>query len=70
MGVKEKVEACGRCAMTAVTDATGADFDPYDGDRIEVDEDQLRAVSGHVRALGAVKDRLNDWAARVTYSQR
>lgn len=70
MGVKERAEACGRCAMSTASDIAGGDYDPFDGDRIEVDEDEMRTVSKHVVALGTVKDRLNEWATRVTYSQR
>ncbi|QDX40305.1 hypothetical protein [Salarchaeum sp. JOR-1] len=70
MGGNDDVEACGRCAITTVTDAADADSDPYEGERIEVDEDDLRSVSGHVRTLAAVKERLNEWATRVTYSHR
>jgi hypothetical protein len=33
---------------------------PFDGDRIEIPEKQLRAVSRHVVVLGAIKQRLNN----------
>lgn len=40
---------------------------PFDGDRIELDDDELRSVSPHVVALGRLKDRLDRWATAVTY---
>lgn len=76
MGVKGEVEACGRCAMTSVVDAIGDDdsddgsgSNPFDGNCIEVSEDQLRAVSRHVIVLGTVKERLNEWATDLTYDR-
>lgn len=76
MGVKGKVEACGRCAMTSVVDAVdddegddGGGRNPFDGESIEVSEDQLRAVSRHVLVLGTVKERLNKWATGLTYDR-
>lgn len=70
MGVKDRVEACGRCAMTAAMDITdGEATNPFDGDRIELSEKELRAVSQHVVALGRVKDRLNRWATELTYGR-
>ncbi|AHG00066.1 hypothetical protein HALLA_15920 [Halostagnicola larsenii XH-48] len=46
-------EACGRCSMTTAVDVANANRDgnersardPYDGDRIEIDEGILRRVS-------------------------
>jgi hypothetical protein len=75
MGGKE-TEACGRCAMSSVVGVTASDDDegrraerdPYAGDRIEVDENQLRAVSP-AAWLGRVKRRLDDYATRLTYGR-
>ena len=69
MGIKDKAEACGRCTMTTVVDLTGGGRDPFDGDRIEVADSELRAVSKHVVALGRLKDRLNRWATDITYGR-
>lgn len=70
MGTNTDAEACGRCAMsTAVDVSSGTGTNPWDGDRIEVDERELRAVSGHVVALGKVKRRLDEWATRLTYGR-
>lgn len=75
MGVKGEVEACGRCAMTSVVDVVNDDEgdsggkNPFDGDRIEIPENQLRAVSRHVVILGAIKERLNNWAVSLMYDR-
>jgi len=72
MGVKEKAEACGRCAMTSVVDVASRErtpSNPFDGDHIEIPEDKMAAVSKHVVALGAVKTRLNEWATAITYGR-
>ncbi|WP_264782369.1 hypothetical protein [Haladaptatus sp. T7] len=68
MGGK-RTEACGRCGLSTVVDATsdGETRDIYGDDRIEVSEDEMRSVSGHVELLGRAKDRLNAFAKRVTY---
>lgn len=74
MGLKDTAEACGRCAMTSVTGATRDDGEssaesPWDGDRIEVDEDELRTALPHVIALGKVKRRLDELATKLTYGR-
>lgn len=72
MGVKDTVEACGRCAMSSVVSVASEDGEvrnPFDGDRIEIPEDELRAVSRHVVVLGRVKDRLDRWATDLTYGR-
>lgn len=72
MGVKDKVEACGRCAMSSVVSVASEDGtarNPFDGDRIEVPEDELRAISKHVVVLGEMKDRINRWATDITYGR-
>ena len=77
MGGKE-TEACGRCAMSSVVDVSrsGDDDesrirsrDPFGEARIEVDERQLRAVSPGAW-LGGVKNRLDEFATRITYGRR
>jgi len=74
MGGKE-TETCGRCAMSSVVgvtaeseDGDGRERDPFAGDRIEVDERQLKAVSPSVW-LGRVKRRLDEYATRLTYGR-
>ncbi|MEF8773576.1 MAG: hypothetical protein V5A23_04790 [Halobacteriales archaeon] len=66
-------EACGRCGMSSVVDAVddGEDegYDPFDGDRIEVQEAEIRtAVTFQVWA-GRVKQRLDEFATRITYGR-
>ncbi|WP_435334219.1 hypothetical protein [Haloarchaeobius sp. TZWWS8] len=71
MGTNDDVEQCGRCTMSSVVETTGGEHgkNPFDGDRIELDDDELRSVNGHVVALGRLKNRLNDWARRLTYGR-
>jgi hypothetical protein len=69
MGTNDEVEACGRCAMSsamgAATEGTGTN--PFDGDRIELDEREVAAVSKHAVYASRLKQRLNDWAKSITY---
>ncbi|NHN46347.1 hypothetical protein G9464_01865 [Halostella sp. JP-L12] len=67
----DKSEACGRCSMTTVVDATDGEggSDPFDGERIEVDPDEMRAVAKPAILLGRVKDRLDAVATRLTYGR-
>lgn len=71
MGIKDKAEACGRCAMTTVIDVSDGDgdTDPFGSDRIEVPEEKLRAISKHVVFFGELKTRLNQWATKLTYGR-
>lgn len=77
MGGKD-VEACGRCSVTTAVDAAasggddeGSDgaggVDPFDGERIEVEDDRLRSVVRHEVLSRRVKDRLDDLAMRLIY---
>lgn len=66
-------EACGRCSMTTVVDAVNADSedgprDPFDDDRIEVAESQVRRVSP-VAWMGDVTSRLNAAVRKFTYGR-
>lgn len=68
-------ERCGRCAMSTVVDATAgeddeerASRDPYGDQRIEVDEDELRAVSPAAWFEGVV-GKLDDLATRLAYGK-
>jgi hypothetical protein len=73
MGTDGKTEACGRCSMTSVMGLTEGEDDasrnPFEGDRIELSDDQLRTVSPHVVALGRLKNRLDEWATAFTYGR-
>lgn len=68
MGGK-RTEACGRCGLSTVVDAAEGDEarDIYGDERIEVTEEEIKAVSGHVELLGRAKSRLNAFAERITY---
>ena len=67
----DKSEACGRCSMTTVVDASDGEGgrDPFDGERIEVDADEMRTVAKPAIVLGRLKDRLDEFATRVTYGR-
>ena len=77
MGGK-KTEACGRCSVTTVMDAVESVDDgsegtesrgrnPFDGDRIELDEDEITAVVRHEVLAARVKDRLDRIATKLIY---
>jgi hypothetical protein len=44
------------------------DHDPFEGDRIEVDESEVRKVSPSV-VLGRVKRRIDRLATKITYGR-
>lgn len=77
MGGKNK-ESCGRCSVTTVLDATeesdeGGDSggkNPFDGERIEVDESTLKSTAPHEFAVRGVKDRLDGIVSRLTWGIR
>ncbi|MGM0397480.1 MAG: hypothetical protein ACQEQY_00670 [Halobacteriota archaeon] len=54
---------------TAVDVSSGRGTNPWDGDRIEIDEREMKAVSHHVVALGKIKSRLDEWATALTYGR-
>ncbi|POG57042.1 hypothetical protein C5B90_08025 [Haloferax sp. Atlit-12N] len=65
-----KREACGRCSMTTVVDATASgDRDPLGGDRIELDESALRLASPTAWFAG-LSSRLDAAAQRFVYGDR
>ncbi len=66
----DETEACGRCSMTTVVDATveEGDHDPFGEERIEVDESEFRRVSPAVW-LSGVGRRLNNAVRRLTYGR-
>jgi len=65
---EDDTETCGRCAMSSVAGTMDGDRDPFEGDRIEVEERDLRLVSPGVW-LGGVKRRLDDWVAGIVYGR-
>lgn len=76
---EKRTEACGRCSVSTVVDAAGSGSggesddlatgggDPFDGERIEVQEDELRSVVRHEVLAGRLKDRLDALATRLIY---
>ena len=70
MGNK-KTEACGRCSLTTVIDATEGEEqrDILGEHRIELPEDTVRRVVPHHVALSGVKARLTDAAMRLTFGR-
>jgi len=65
----KETEACGRCGMSSVVDAAGdSNSDAFGEDRIEVADNEARAVSP-AAWLGGVKDRIDDIATRLTYGR-
>jgi len=70
MRTNDSAESCGRCSMSTVVDATDSDRDgPFDGDRIEVDDDALRRVSPGAW-LGSLVRRLDEAATRFVHGER
>jgi len=67
MGGKE-AESCGRCAMSSTTELMEDTADPFEGERIEVDERDARVVSP-AAWLEGVKERVDAWATKVTYGR-
>lgn len=54
--------------MSATTGLFDDPADPYEGDRIEVAEDEARTVSP-AAWLSGVKSRLDAWATKVAYGR-
>lgn len=76
MGGK-RTETCGRCSMSTVVDVASDDGDgdedtssrdPFAGERIEVDESEMRAVSPSAW-LGGMKRRVDEVATKLTYGK-
>lgn len=65
---EDSAEACGRCAMSSVTGAMDEGPDPYDGERIELADAELRRLSPSVWLAG-VRRRLDALVTRVTYGK-
>ncbi|MEF8779768.1 MAG: hypothetical protein V5A46_03715 [Haloferacaceae archaeon] len=74
MGGK-RTEACGRCSVSTVVEAAGDEegagsgANPFDGERIEVEESTLRSVVRHEVAVAGLRRRLDEWATRFTFGR-
>jgi len=62
--------------MTTVIDAVSGDDeeprsrrDPFNGDRIEVDEDQIRRISP-AAWIGGITERIDDAATNLVYGNK
>lgn len=62
-------ERCGRCSMTAAVEATDPADDPFDGERIEVTESNVRAVARPAVWLGQARRWLDEMATRLIYGR-
>lgn len=71
----DEAEACGRCAMSSVVDVADSaeegegPRDPFEGERIEVEEREMRKAAAPVVVAGRVKRKLNEVATRLTYGR-
>lgn len=64
----EDKELCGRCAMSSVSGVMEEEHDPFDGERIEVEENEIRKVSPSV-LLGRMRQRIDSFVTRLTYGR-
>ena len=69
----KRTEACGRCSVTTVVDAVedgeGGGKNPFDGERIELEDAELRRVAFVGVWLGRLKRRLDETAFSVVYGR-
>lgn len=77
MGGK-KTESCGRCSVTTVIDATEREEgdetsggkNPFDGERIEIEESTMRSAVPHEVAVRRVKNRLDGFVSNLTWGSK
>lgn len=65
----KNTEACGRCSITTVVDASESDRDVLGEDRIEIDESEMRRMSVHHVAASRLKDRFDSLGKRLVYGR-
>lgn len=69
----KRTEACGRCSVSTVVETVEGDGDggrnPFDGDRIELPEDDVRRTAFVTVWLGRLKRRLDETAFSLTYDR-
>ncbi|MFB6152056.1 MAG: hypothetical protein ABEJ40_09655 [Haloarculaceae archaeon] len=51
------------------SDEGSADRDPFEGERIEVPEDEMRKAAAPLVVAGRVKRKLDEFATRVAYGR-
>ncbi|MDL5362988.1 hypothetical protein [Halalkalicoccus sp. NIPERK01] len=66
---EKKTEACGRCSITTVVDATGSDRDVLGEERIEVEEGEMRRASAHHVAASRAKGWFDSLGERLIYGR-
>ena len=66
---EKKTEACGRCSITTVVDATDGERDVLGEERIEVDEREMRRMSAHHVAASRAKEWFDSLGKRLTYGR-
>jgi hypothetical protein len=64
----ENKELCGRCAMSSVSGVMEEEHDPFEDERIEVEENEIRKVSPGV-LLGRVRRRVDSFATKLIYGR-
>lgn len=65
-------EACGRCSVSTVVELANEDGEsggrnPFDGDRIELEESQLQSVVKHEVLFSRISRRLDEFATKLIY---
>jgi hypothetical protein len=66
---EKKTEACGRCSITSVVDATGSERDVLGEERIEIEEREMRRLSAHHVAASRAKEWFNSLGERLIYGR-
>jgi hypothetical protein len=61
-------ELCGRCAMSSVSGVMEDERDPFEGERIEIEERELRKASPSV-LLGRARQRIDSVVSKLTYGR-
>ncbi|MFP4625813.1 MAG: hypothetical protein ACOCQ3_02215 [Natronomonas sp.] len=66
-------EACGRCSVSTVIevanegDRESGARNPFDGERIELEESQMRSVVKHEVLFSRISRRLDEFATKIIY---
>lgn len=66
---EKRTEACGRCSISTVIDATDGERDVLGEERIEIDEHEIRRLSAHHVAASRAKDWLDSVGERLIYGR-
>ncbi|ADJ13472.1 hypothetical protein [Halalkalicoccus jeotgali] len=66
---EKDTEACGRCAITTVVDATESGRDVLGEERIEIAEREMRRTSPHHVAASRLKSWFDSLGTRLIYGR-